>query len=68
MYFSDHLSCAHLCSRRRVSVGDCNSYSFDNETGSCSLAWLTFLEDPYPGYEAQASLNKYICIDTLTEN
>ena len=52
--FSDHLSCAHLCSRRRVSVGDCNSFSFDNMTSSCSLAWLTYLEDPLPGNEAQA--------------
>ena len=51
-----NLDCAHQCSWRMKSSGDCNSYAFDNETHSCKLANLKYLEDPLPGDQAQSMM------------
>ena len=50
----DHLACSHQC-----EAGLCNSYHYEETTGSCHLADLTFLEDPAPGETALA-----IMVDT----
>ena len=37
----------HLC--REDQTGDCNAFRYLEDSGSCDLAKLTFLEDPNVG-------------------
>ena len=43
------IDCAGKCQIRQGQTGDCNAFKFDNESDSCDLGLLTFLEDPGPG-------------------
>ena len=41
------LSCAQLClSYTRTGQGECNAFSYSDQSLLCELASLTFLEDP----------------------
>ena len=53
IYRKGQLHCAHLCSGKFQSNGDCNAFSYDSKSQVCKLANLTFLEDPKPENSAQ---------------
>ena len=57
--------CAHQCLKYQTSSGLCNTYSFDNVSMTCSLASLTFLEDPYPGETAVTIMTDVNVVDSL---
>ena len=43
------LSCAAMCQYRESKSGNCNAFKFNNQSRSCEMAELTFLEDPGVG-------------------
>ena len=47
------IDCAGKCQIRQGQTGDCNAFKFDNESDSCDLGLLTFLEDPGPGESSE---------------
>ena len=47
------ISCAAQCQDREARSGNCNAFKFSNETLSCEMAELSFLEDPGAGETAE---------------
>ena len=42
-----------MCQHRESRSGNCNAFTHDNQTLSCEMAELSFLEDPGVGEEAR---------------
>ena len=61
----DHLMCAHQCHKYQTSSSLCNTYSYDNVSMTCTLASLTFLEDPNPGEAAVTIMTDMSVVDSL---
>ena len=59
IYRKGQLHCAHLCSGKFQSNGDCNAFSYDSKSQVCKLANLTFLEDPKPENSAQVKFKSW---------
>ena len=43
------LACASMCQHREAKSGNCNAFKFKNQSLSCEMAELSFLEDPGVG-------------------
>ena len=43
------LACASMCQYREAKSGNCNAFKFKNQSLSCEMAELSFLEDPGVG-------------------
>ena len=60
------LGCASKCQLSEETEGECNAFKFNDDTGSCQLAKLTFLEDPNVGETAVSFMLSETEADVLT--
>ena len=61
------IDCAGKCQIRQGKSGDCNAFKFDNESDSCAMGVVTFLEDPGPGENPETIMMDTDIIPSLNQ-